>query len=897
MATYAAFAVAEPAGFQPGQDGDLSKIYILDGSYVMNVGDLRVNITNFGLIGSQYSGGYVYSDAPSGEWPGGSGNEYLWGAGLWIGGRLGGSISVTTGQTDKELRPADRVLDTIYEARSGIVRRPYEAAKATGMRRPAAHADDDGDGRYDEDMLNGIDDDGDGRVDEDFGQLGDQMFTCTMFDNLPLIREIYPEHEPLGLKVVQRSIAWDRERRSNIVALDYEITNVGYDEIHDAYLGFYVDCDIQARAAGANQPDDLAGSYSGIVRGEDGYFYRAEFGYMLDGAEENPLPGIFAVAVLNHKTAFDGVTAPFRPGIHSFNIFATTASVNQDGEPKSDNDRYYVMSREHRDRDMRPDEAADLKFLISSGPFEPFEKGETLEYQIALMAGLDMTEILETVAEAGRLYAGRWYDDDHDYGTGVVSRETKVCLGDYPTPRYGDDPILGHRLDFMDDSCTGGFPVMFRDIVHPENLIPEADGRLCVWVNMDNCTECMRTMGRECDSTDFFNFLGRYSVYRSYYRYTGTYGRETHYPWSVAIESPPLLPNARVVAGDDQVEVFWDDLSEWVTDPFTGAVDFESYRIWRVQDWVPPGDMDQDAAPPLERWGMIAEFDLENIVYADTDTAEVRPLPLGRNTGLDDIVYEPDCLDDPRFAGVAEAMQTLVDSDPYYLWVTRPPVRRADGVIPDYMQPFARWEAYPAVLDTFWAVTEREADPSQGVIAKQPTRYYHYVDTETHNGFASYYSVTARDHTVEWTGSEYVATGFGIEEDPGNTWFRIRPRPNAQTVQERAAEGANIYVYPNPATREALAEFQPRDPSAQDPTGVRIMFNNLPAAHNTIRIFTASGDLLETIYHDGTTGSGSTSWNLMTRNGQEIVSGIYLYSVHSDDEGFEPFRGRFVVIR
>ena len=43
--------------------------------------------------------------------------------------------------------------------------------------------------------------------------------------------------------------------------------------------------------------------------------------------------------------------------------------------------------------------------------------------------------------------------------------------------------------------------------------------------------------------------------------------------------------------------------------------------------------------------------------------------------------------------------------------------------------------------------------------------------------------------------------------------------------------------------------------------------------------------------------AGAASWNLVTRNGQEVVSGIYLYTVQSDDPAFEDYHGRFVVIR
>jgi hypothetical protein len=104
-------------------------------------------------------------------------------------------------------------------------------------------------------------------------------------------------------------------------------------------------------------------------------------------------------------------------------------------------------------------------------------------------------------------------------------------------------------------------------------------------------------------------------------------------------------------------------------------------------------------------------------------------------------------------------------------------------------------------------------------------------------------------------------------------------------------------VFPNPATPESLAEYQELNPNGEDPTGVRVTFTNLPEANNTIQIFTAAGDLVQTLSHSGLEGSGHTSWNLMSRNGQEIVSGVYIYAVQADDSRFEDFVGKFVVVR
>jgi len=294
---------------------------------------------------------------------------------------------------------------------------------------------------------------------------------------------------------------------------------------------------------------------------------------------------------------------------------------------------------------------------------------------------------------------------------------------------------------------------------------------------------------------------------------------------------------------------------------------------------------------------MIYEIDLINIVpggyaYSPND------LPLGRNTGLEDSIYLPRCLSNPQFEGLAQVMDEFVADDVEGRYRQFPLLRNPQGAVIPGLERFIPWESYAAVLDTFFAVTPRTIEPGNEGVDKRATNYYHYVSTDLHNGFPLHYSVTATDHTTAWTPEgELVPTGPGIDGEPANTPMETMPRPESQSPEDRAANGNNIYVFPNPATRESLEEFLKQPASHDDPTGVRVMFNNLPEARNTIRIFTVAGDLIETIDHDGYSQGGMASWNLMTRNGQEIVSGVYLYTVHSDRAGFDTFRGRFVVIR
>ena len=69
---------------------------------------------------------------------------------------------------------------------------------------------------------------------------------------------------------------------------------------------------------------------------------------------------------------------------------------------------------------------------------------------------------------------------------------------------------------------------------------------------------------------------------------------------------------------------------------------------------------------------------------------------------------------------------------------------------------------------------------------------------------------------------------------------------------------------------------------------------HLPRALCTIRIYTLAGDLVEQFDHDARNGDGQASWDLISRNGQDVESGVYLFTVDSS-AGHQI--GKFVVVR
>ena len=169
-----------------------------------------------------------------------------------------------------------------------------------------------------------------------------------------------------------------------------------------------------------------------------------------------------------------------------------------------------------------------------------------------------------------------------------------------------------------------------------------------------------------------------------------------------------------------------------------------------------------------------------------------------------------------------------------------------------------------------------------------PVGRYEWVDNNgIHNGKVYFYSVVAFSKLGEDAyGEEILLEGqpTAVEEE----W--LVPRWNSVGTEENFS-CEQVMVVPNPYRGSANWDLRPSD---VDPTGTKIALRNLPDAVSTIRIYNIAGDLVLNEVHDGTLGNGTFFWNLITRNGQNAVSGIYAYSVQFPGG---TCRGRFVVIR
>jgi len=259
----------------------------------------------------------------------------------------------------------------------------------------------------------------------------------------------------------------------------------------------------------------------------------------------------------------------------------------------------------------------------------------------------------------------------------------------------------------------------------------------------------------------------------------------------------------------------------------------------------------------------------------------------------------------PRFAVVARdnALDFYWDDESESaLDVTSPDPRDFQGYrlyIGEDQDTLSRVAQFDAAGDTagfntgFGAVLLPEPVVVEGITAR-----YKYTVTGLRNGFKYFCAVTAFD----------VGNSTITPLESGLSQNRRIAVPGPQPG-ERTDRGPT--VFPNPYRVEARWD---------QGTSVRdhyLWFANLPEKC-TLRVFTLAGDLLVEKEFDGTTYRGEDArgvydptnslgkptlsgtmygWNLLTRDGQTVASGLYLYSVEDHTQGGKFHVGKFLVIK
>ncbi len=896
---------------------------------VLTVGNFFMKVTNNGFSGNPFTN---LSSDPSGQWPGASGIEYLNFLALSVGAVNPAAtdpvairrVSYATEWRPPTLEPEDRM----YRAYDGIV---------GGSRFVNDDGDFDpvtGDPRIDEDFFDGRDNDGDGAIDEDFAAIGQQVYTCVMRDDTPqaINAPARERHVPLGLEVRQTAWAYSIPGYSNFNVVNYQIFNRSGHELDSVAVGFLVDMDCGPTDKGNYFSDDFDvpsfphGDFSIQTSASDGrlqdpdhrldvpgvdpdsalcthYFVRVNgFSVADDDGDDNRTTGVPSFFLIDHTTDPTGQNGPNKVGFRAFRSFTAQQQYAQGGRPRLDQQEFELMTAVDPSviRNLDPetgfinatpgDQKGDYQAYCSVGPWRVLAADQS----ISVTVGVGVQEgTYRKLQEYTTDYA-KYQTYLATNGACAACLSGAELLNKYP----GLDNALSAQVAFEGSYDQTQWPAL-TDFHGRETGIKAPLGQTLFISSVNPNCDDRNAVPRVVNSQQW-----------SWFDYdcdfcTGAFTTNSggiglfHRTWLA--ESPPPNPNTNTSAtynypanpdrlfppeGDDQVRLAWDNLAELTPDPKSGWFDFRGYRIWKASNWTRPVGA---SGPAEDDWTMFAEFRLFD--YADSNYSI--------NASGDSIC--------PRLYVPAAGESLKICLKRGDLW------NRQTGQI---LRPDPHVDCVRGTNGDCIEV-RGGINGTQPVVQQFRTRYpigrYQFVDREVKNGFLYFYSITSFDSTGSGDVKQELGGRRSAVESEGVT---------PQVAAKSDAKG--VWVVPNPYRGTRLLSERPSSwdltPNSTDPTGTHIDFMGLPRGKWTIKIFTVSGDLVAELrstdpvnesirgtirdangnavpgynLQQDTVNDGQARWNLISRNGQDIVSGIYLFTVES---GKDTQRGKFVVIR
>jgi hypothetical protein len=803
------------------------------GACVSTAGNVWIKSTNFGFFGYPFT---ANSSDPSGQWPGPSGTQYLGFWSLWIAAKNTqatdfGNLRRVSGNPFEWRPPSLAPEDRIYTAFEG---------QPNGQR----DVDDDLDGHVDEEFLNGKDDDGDGAIDEDFAAISQQMCTLEVRDDTQQAIDApsAEKHVPFGILVRETTFAFAVPGANDFVGKSYEIFNQSGHQLDSVFVGFFIDFDIGPSADDRFFADDLT-----IPMVPSGDFL-----------EDVPATDVRYSDVCTQDTIH----------INGFTYYDDDGDMGKTTGAGT----FLLLDHTTDPTGLKAPRKVGFRMYRTYSPGTPFVQGGQPLVDLERYSVLSATYGVDPTTG--------FIDEEPSEAANKTDFRSICSVGPFLEYKNGDRlhvevALAVQRLDYTKLATDPDrYRMIYQNAIETQKTYrggyvpprvgeptPDAPGRETALIASPGTTyetaDCRDPEGstrivNDHDPTWFdldCNFC------------TGVTGM-AHRNWLAA--APPPGPLARYSPGNHEVTIEWDNRSETVPDPSSHVLDFKAYRIWKASNYTRPVGT---SGPTEDLWSLLGEFRLHD---------ENRPLKDSVDTNAD---------------GVKDAIAKI--------WPVLLNVQSGERLYPQDVPPITN----PETGDTVFTFGARGYLDDAGAprlahvaIPHYPIGRYKYVDHNVLNGFIYFYSVTAKDST----GQRDVLGGRGtLAEQEGR-----RGATEQDGVVPQAAQGTTanaVYAVPNPFRGHAQWDLTP---SAADPTGANINFVNMPAGHWTLRIFTIAGDLVQTLRWDDiqvngkpqqeTATDGQATWNLLSRNGQDVTSGIYLFSVESD---LGTSQGKFVVIR
>jgi hypothetical protein len=680
-------------------------------------------------------------------------------------------------------------------------------------------------------------------------------------------------HIPCGIEFHQTSYAWMDPFTRRFIIVDCWIKNNSENVIGSGTVGICVDGDVYNElftSRGEGSEDDISG-FIGVVPGVVGRTLDTiNVAWSADN-DGDPFPGpSFRTENPNGVLGVRVLRAPPGSGPPTFNWWATswidpanpsswgprqgikrgTYGFNSLGAPIGDRAMYRMMVNREQDYDQVY-AAVDQQFKGWAPP--PSDNAEALD----IANGLD-TQFLLSYGPFAPIAPG----------DSVPFTYALIAGGNFHTDPQNFSLRFDHRnpkpymdnLDFSDLILNARWADWYFDT---PGIDTDGDGNRGR-AYLVNCR------GGRCDSI--------------FYRGDGVPdfgGPQAPYPPAITTTSRP-----------SKVIVRWTgSVTETAIDPFSGKRDFEGYRVYA-------GLFDTN-----EKYSLIASWDFvdyKRYAYDHNEKAWVQISSPYTVAEWQEILGDPafDPLDYSRPSFESAYVDTITDT-----------VRNLGGDIVriERQERLSYWtrEGYNRENEYYeadqWAqnLIQRVAERDT-VIGDENVTYgvYEITIDNLNPAVPLFLSVTAFDFGNYELGLE------PLESPPAGNSRYAQPIHSSDVVLD---SGLRVSVYPNPYKAFYLDNDGRRttyyDEGYEGRSVVdfveqdrRIHFINLPDTA-TITIYSLDGDLIRRINHPDpflTTYSSAVGWDLITRNTQAVVSGIYIWKV---DSKLGSQTGKLVIIK
>lgn len=312
----------------------------------LDVGNLSSAIFNTGVVG--YPSNPTAN--PSGWWPAGTNDSYIFEGDIWIGAKKGGEVAVSEADgRQSELWPTDDASEVISD-------KPGTTTKGT----PTSQS---------------------------------IFFKCS--DTNPDANK----GTILGLELEVNGFQWSYAPLYDFFILEYKVTHVGSDTLEDLFMAFRYDVDISSNETGTasySADDFVALDQTPDALNPVDHPNR----YLSYGFSNASAPGYIGLRVLD---AYVG-EHPKDPGIKI--PFAAHKRITISTDPTTDAEKYALISVPGVE--PLPANYDDQRFIQSYGPVESFAPGDSFNIIIAVAIGEGLAGL-----QASADWAQKLYDDGY----------------------------------------------------------------------------------------------------------------------------------------------------------------------------------------------------------------------------------------------------------------------------------------------------------------------------------------------------------------------------------------------------------------------------------------------------------------------------------------------------